>query len=359
MSIQDYSFNREVRESMEMNPPEKNKQTINARFQELTRENQHESGSVVFAVTSGLLASLTSAVIWAVITLVADYQIGWMAIGVGFFVGFTVRYFGRGKTPLYSFIGSFFSLFGCVTGNLLCIVGFIAKEQGTGYLQFFYQMPFTSLLSIFPSTIEPMDFLFYLLAAYEGFRFSLFNDDASTRPETDDSSGRNLSRTIGALRAQILVIWSVVIVVFAVSTRHFAQGMMTYTYESGAVMSKGIMKDGRLHGLWTYYYESGGVSSKQYYRKGYLDSVATWWDETGKMIKRGEYSRGLTDGKWEYFHLNDENSKAGEGFFSNPIMPMAGKHSKEMSVTDGKPGNGGAGSWMEEKRMFFTGRTVV
>ena len=41
-----------------------------------------------YAIVGGLLATLISAIIWAVVTVATQYQIGYMAIGVGLFVGF-------------------------------------------------------------------------------------------------------------------------------------------------------------------------------------------------------------------------------------------------------------------------------
>ena len=42
-------------------------------------------------VVAGLGAAIVGAAIWAAITAATDYQIGFMAIGVGFLAGFAVR----------------------------------------------------------------------------------------------------------------------------------------------------------------------------------------------------------------------------------------------------------------------------
>ena len=46
-----------------------------------------------FAFIGGLVAMLISAVLWAVITVATQFQIGFMAIGVGLLVGYSVQYF--------------------------------------------------------------------------------------------------------------------------------------------------------------------------------------------------------------------------------------------------------------------------
>ena len=49
-------------------------------------------------VCGGLLAAVLGAAVWAGVTVATGYQIGWMAVGVGFVVGFTVRLLGKGVT---------------------------------------------------------------------------------------------------------------------------------------------------------------------------------------------------------------------------------------------------------------------
>ena len=48
------------------------------------------------AVVAGFAGGTVGAIVWAVITVATDYQIGWMAVGVGFLVGFAVRAVGKG-----------------------------------------------------------------------------------------------------------------------------------------------------------------------------------------------------------------------------------------------------------------------
>src|SRR5688572_28318618 len=73
----------------------------------------HMQQSMPMALVSGFLASLIAAFIWALITYITHYQIGFMAIGVAFLVGYAVRYFGKGMTPAFGVVGAVFSLFGC------------------------------------------------------------------------------------------------------------------------------------------------------------------------------------------------------------------------------------------------------
>src|SRR6188768_4259461 len=88
------------------------------RLEQLMNEIKSKQ-SLSMAVLGGLIASLVAALLWAIITYVTHFQIGFMAIGVGFLVGFAVNYFGKGITTTFGIVGAAFSLFGCIFGNIL------------------------------------------------------------------------------------------------------------------------------------------------------------------------------------------------------------------------------------------------
>jgi hypothetical protein len=78
------------------------------------------------ALVAGAAAALIGGIVWAVVTIATKYQIGWMAVGVGFLVGYAVQRFGKGVTTTYGVVGAAFALFGCLLGNLLSACGFLS-----------------------------------------------------------------------------------------------------------------------------------------------------------------------------------------------------------------------------------------
>src|SRR5215207_6349456 len=141
-------------------------------------------------ISAGFLASVIAAVVWALITFATGYQIGFMAIGVGFLVGYAVRFFGNGMTNSFGITGAAFALFGCVLGNLLA--SFIALSQVEHSSFLIVLSPFLSspgiILEIIKETFSPIDLLFYGIAVYEGYKlsFSGFSEDeiAGVRNQT-------------------------------------------------------------------------------------------------------------------------------------------------------------------------------
>ena len=45
---------------------------------------------------AGLAAAMLGAGVWAAVTVLTEYQIGWMAVGIGVLVGFSMRFAGIG-----------------------------------------------------------------------------------------------------------------------------------------------------------------------------------------------------------------------------------------------------------------------
>src|SRR5579859_3907682 len=87
-----------------------------------------DSPNLAGALLGGLAAALAGAIIWAVITVSLKFQIGFMAVGVGFLVAWAVRTLGKGRDVTYGIIGGSFALIGCLLGNLLSACGFIAVQ---------------------------------------------------------------------------------------------------------------------------------------------------------------------------------------------------------------------------------------
>lgn len=145
-----------------------------------------EQQNLVAGIVVGAAAALVGAVIWAFITALTEYQIGWMAIGIGFLVATAVRVAGKGIDKIFGIVGALLSLIGCVVGNLLTAIYVIAKAQGVSELDVMAALDFQFIVEIMVAMFDPMDILFYVLAMYVGYRYAL-------RPVTP----ADLSRTRG------------------------------------------------------------------------------------------------------------------------------------------------------------------
>lgn len=137
-------------------------------FLQQVRDNQN----LPLAVIGGAAASVLGAVIWAMITVWTHYQIGWMAIGVGFLVGYAVRIMGKGIDKSFGLIGAALALEGCLLGNLLMVCILVARQEGMALLEVFSRLSVPGVIALMRLTFQPMDLLFYAIALYTGYKVS-------------------------------------------------------------------------------------------------------------------------------------------------------------------------------------------
>jgi hypothetical protein len=125
-----------------------------------------------FAIGAGIAAGLVGAILWAVITVAIKYQIGYMAIGVGFLVGYAMKYAGNGLTITYGIIGAVIAIASCFLGNYLSLIGLYGVESSLGFFEAWKILPFSLVIEAMKENLNPIDFLFYGIAGFEGFKFS-------------------------------------------------------------------------------------------------------------------------------------------------------------------------------------------
>ena len=120
----------------------------------------------------GAVAALLGAVLWAAITVVTNYQIGFMAIGVGMLVGYAVRTFGKGVDKPFGFIGGILALAGCALGDLLTACALVAREYDISILKVLGGLDLEAAGELMTAFFRPMDLLFYALAVWEAYKLS-------------------------------------------------------------------------------------------------------------------------------------------------------------------------------------------
>jgi hypothetical protein len=120
----------------------------------------------------GLVGMIIAAGLWAAITVITEYQIGYMAIGVGFLVGLGVRYLGKGLNQSFGLCGAGLSLAGCLLGNLLVVLILVSRDLGMPFMELVELLNVSIVIDIYKETFEVIDLLFYGLAIYTGYRVS-------------------------------------------------------------------------------------------------------------------------------------------------------------------------------------------
>ena len=140
---------------------------LNSFLQEI-RDNQN----LPIGAAGGAGAAVVGAALWAAITYFSGYQIGWMAVGVGFLVGYAVRYAGKGIDQSFGIVGAIFALLGCLAGNLFASCAVIAEQESMALMDVISQLSPDIIVDIMTATFSPMHLLFYGIAVYEGYKFA-------------------------------------------------------------------------------------------------------------------------------------------------------------------------------------------
>ena len=137
---------------------------------EMAMQRFQSEQNFVGGILAGFAATIVGAIIWATITVATGYQIGWMAVGIGFLVGITMRAVGKGIDKQFGIAGAVISLVGCLFGNILSVSYFVAKAKGVGILDVLLTLNPASAFDLLVATFNPIDVLFYGIAVYEGYR---------------------------------------------------------------------------------------------------------------------------------------------------------------------------------------------
>jgi len=137
------------------------------------REPVAAPSNLMFAVAAGVVAMLVGTAIWVGITVATNFQIGYMAVGVGFLVGLAMRFAGRGVGQPYHVIGAVLALLGCALGNLFTGCVLVAREYQVSFGEVLSKLDVEMAGEIMGAMFSPMDILFYVLAAMAGWKYSV------------------------------------------------------------------------------------------------------------------------------------------------------------------------------------------
>lgn len=117
----------------------------------------------------GALACVVTALLWMAITLITDFQVGWMAVAVGFLVGHSVRLSLKWHSDLHGFMAAGYALLGCLIGNCLSAIVLVAREEGVSISMAISNADWESTRVAMELFFMPVDILFYILALTAGF----------------------------------------------------------------------------------------------------------------------------------------------------------------------------------------------
>ena len=141
---------------------------------ERLRAANERTPSLLRGLIAGAVVAALAAALWALITVVTSFQISWMAIGLGLLVGGAVRLFGGRSGLIDGLAAAALSFAGCALGNLLWVTYFVSQDGKWTFLEaLVYVLTHPdAALELMTLAFDVIDLLFYVVAAYVGFRMA-------------------------------------------------------------------------------------------------------------------------------------------------------------------------------------------
>jgi hypothetical protein len=124
------------------------------------------------AIVAGVFAALLCAILWAAFAVYTTMVFRGMALLLGAGVGFAIRRAGKGIDTIFGVLGGIFSLIGCIVGNFLIVIGFLAQENDLGYIETLFRFDYSYFGEVMVETFDIRHIIFYILAAGVGFALS-------------------------------------------------------------------------------------------------------------------------------------------------------------------------------------------
>ena len=295
-TCENFSLDATVKE--EIKTVERSNVEIISELSEEIKKKLRPHQNLVYAVIGGSLLAFICALIWAAITVSTEYQIGFMAVGVGLVVGIGIRYFGAGIDKIFGYVGALLALIACLLGNLFSQVGFIAAAQQLGYFETLTYLDPGIIFLVLQESFNPIDLLFYGIAVYEGYRFAF-------RPiPVDIMQRKDLTPAYAKLRLPLVIISFIITTLVLFNISKGSSGYKTFYYESGNKLSEGELTNGKENGEWKYFYENGEIQIIASFANGIENGNWKWYAENGQLMREGNYENGLYHGPWINYYEN-------------------------------------------------------
>jgi hypothetical protein len=135
------------------------------------------TAKLLLGTLGAIVGALLGAIVWAAVTAATHFQIGYMAVGVGFLAGYGMRVLGGGRERADGVVAGIVAFLGCVVGNLLTVVIDFAPHDTAhrGVVELAVLLMFNPKLAwaLLTHSFGLMDLVFYALAVYAGYRTAL------------------------------------------------------------------------------------------------------------------------------------------------------------------------------------------
>jgi hypothetical protein len=138
-------------------------------YVDVRRSDQHYQ----LALLAGIVGSAVGVAIWLGISLTANVQAEWTALGIGILTGWLVRVAGKGFDRVFGVVAAMLTAIGCFVAILVSGCHFMAlKTEGAVLVDALTTLTPETFREVFSATFDPMDGVFYGIALALAFRIA-------------------------------------------------------------------------------------------------------------------------------------------------------------------------------------------
>lgn len=142
-----------------------------AGHEQWARREPTERDRVVRSIVLGGVSALLGAAVWVAIGAATRHQVGFVAVGVGLLVGYSMSRL-RASWPGLPFVAAAIALVGVLVGDLVLDVFLQAQYEGVGVGAALGTTITTPSVAreLFGAYFSPIDLVFWLVAAWAAYR---------------------------------------------------------------------------------------------------------------------------------------------------------------------------------------------
>jgi hypothetical protein len=132
-------------------------------------------GKLALGTLGAIGGAVVGAIAWAAFTAATNYQLGYIAVGVGFLCGFGMRALSGRRQRIEGFIAAVVALLGCALGNVGATVAVMSNHDHYPLGAALITVAAKPLIAfdILREGFDGMDLLFYGFAVYTAYRTAL------------------------------------------------------------------------------------------------------------------------------------------------------------------------------------------
>jgi hypothetical protein len=129
-------------------------------------------GNPVLAIMGGLAAAVLGALLWMVVQVTLNLQVGYVALAIGAMVGLAIRGLGHSSNPVYGILGAVLTLAGCLGGEILSNL-YAASSAQQSMLSLAESTNYVATIQNIFSKMDVIGYVIYAIGIFEGYKLSL------------------------------------------------------------------------------------------------------------------------------------------------------------------------------------------